>query len=81
MSTQTDFAALVVRIDAATDKLEVDVQQLEALINDAEGAISQELIDLRDQARAAAAEAVVSAQQAANSATTAAQSATDANGS
>ena len=81
MSTQTDFAALVVRIDAATDKLEVDVQQLEALINDAEGAISQELIDLRDQAKAAAAEAVVSAQQAANSATAASESATDANGS
>lgn len=78
MSTQTDFAALVVRIDAATDRLEIDVQQLEDLINDAEGAISEELIELRDQARAAAAAAALSASEAATSATESATHASDA---
>lgn len=71
MSTQTDFIALVVRIDAATDRLEMDVMELERLINDAEGAVSEELTQLVAQATASANAAQMSAQtatQAANSA-------------
>lgn len=61
MTATTDFEALVVRIDAATDRLEMDVLQLEEIINDAEGAVSEELLNLRNEARAAAAQAVASA--------------------
>lgn len=71
MSNVTDFAALIVRIDAATDQLEMDVMELEKLINDAEGAVSDELTELVRQATAAANAASMSAQtatQAANSA-------------
>lgn len=73
MSTQTEFVALVARIDAATDRLEMDVMELEKLINDAEGAVSDELKELVAQATASANAAQMSAQtatQAANSAST-----------
>lgn len=81
MTTQTDFAALVVRIDAATDRLETDVLALDAMIQDAEGAVSAELVELSKSARKSAKDAADSAELSALQATEAKRSASDAGNS
>lgn len=78
MSNVTDFEALNIRIAAATDRLEQDVLELDALITNAEGSVSEELGKLRDEAKAAADAAKASANTAKVSETNALRAAVEA---